>query len=84
MNFDREELEMLSKDSGGTFTSATVKQLAADLLDARALLRKINSELEKMVKQLPEKHDDRPMYFLPISVKKARALYRKTKEFADE
>lgn len=36
MNFNREELEMLQDDSGGTFGSAYVKQLAADLLEARA------------------------------------------------
>jgi hypothetical protein len=41
MNFNREELEMLQDDSGGTFGSAYVKQLAADLLEARAMIREM-------------------------------------------
>lgn len=43
MNFNREELEMLQDDSGGTFGSAYVKQLAADLLEARAMIREMRN-----------------------------------------
>lgn len=47
MNFNREELEMLQDDSGGTFGSAYVKQLAAEVQRLRDKLAAVHDVWEK-------------------------------------
>ena len=46
MNFNREELEMLQDDSGGTFGSAYVKQLAAEVQRLRDKLAVVHDVWE--------------------------------------
>jgi len=76
MNFDSEELEMLSKDSGGTFGSAYVKQLAADLLEARELIKETQEDLLKISQY--------PIAFVCEEARIiAREAWKKSKEYAE-
>ncbi len=76
MNFDREELELMSKDSGGTFTSATVKMLAADLLEARELIKEMREDLLKISQY--------PIAFVCEEARIiAREAWKKSKEYAE-
>ncbi len=76
MNFDREELEMLQNDSGGTFGSAYVKQLAADLLEARELIKETQEDLLKISQY--------PIAFVCEEARIiAREAWKKSKEYAE-